>query len=88
MTFGKSKDFEYKITCGGIPRDRLSAALRGLPSPISRPEMEEIYNYRVEVDGYYFVDRGIRPAIAGAAMKHFIDAAFAAGAETVVISRL
>lgn len=81
-------DIKYRITCAGVPRERLSAALRGLPSPISRPEMQEIYNYRVEDDGYYFVDRGICPAIAATAMKHLVDAALAAGAERVVISRL
>jgi hypothetical protein len=80
-------DFEYKITCEGVPREKLTAALKGLPSPIARPEMREIYNYRVEADGYYFVDRGVQAITAATAMRHLIDAAFTSGASEVVVTR-
>jgi hypothetical protein len=81
-------DVEYKITCAGVPREKLLAALRGLPSPIARPAMREIYNYRVDKDGYYLVDRGIRPATAAAAMRHLIDAALESGAAEVTVKKL
>jgi hypothetical protein len=81
-------EIECKITCSGLSREVLSAALRGLPPPISRPEMREIYNYRVESDGYYFVDRGFHPATPAVAMRHLVDAALAGGAQQVVIARL
>jgi hypothetical protein len=51
-----------------------SGVLRRLPSPISR-DMQEIYNYSVRPDGFYLIDRGIEPAVAGHAMKLFIDEA-------------
>ncbi len=80
-------EVEYKITTPGVSREQLMASLRGLPSPISRPEIREIYNYRVENDGYYLVDRDIRPDTAAKAMRHLIDAALAVGAKQVSIAR-
>lgn len=81
-------ELEYKITCQGVSREKLSAGLKGLPSPISRPEMREIYNYRIEDDGYYFIDRGIRPATAAVAIRHLVDFALDAGADKVSVVRL
>ena len=81
-------DIEYKITCVGVEPDKLLSALRSLPSPISRPEMREIYNYRVERDGYYFVDRGVHAATAAQAFRVFVDAAITAGAPRVEVARL
>jgi hypothetical protein len=48
--------------------------LKKLPSPIS-PDVLEIYNYSVEDYGFYFIDRGIDDAVAGHAMKLFVDEA-------------
>jgi hypothetical protein len=48
--------------------------LQTLPSPISR-EGREIYNYSVKPEGFYLIDRGIDLAIAGHALKIFVDEA-------------
>ena len=50
--------------------------LQRLPSPISR-DMEEIYNYAVKPEGFYLIDRHVDPAVAGHAMKLFVDEALA-----------
>ena len=81
-------EIEYTIACEGVTQEKLMAALRGLPSPIARPQMREIYNFRVERDGYYFVDRGVRPATASVALRHLVDSALASGAHQVTITRL
>ena len=84
----ENMDKEYRITSGSLGKAKLSAALGRLPSPILRPQIVEIYNFRVEEDGYYFVDRDVHAATAGHAFKQFIDAAFSAGAERVEVTRL
>ncbi|OIR01847.1 hypothetical protein GALL_161490 [mine drainage metagenome] len=81
-------DTEYQIKCPGVGCAELIDGLRGLPSPIQRPEMREIYNYRVESDGYYFVDRGVAPAVAAVGMRHLIDSALSKGASRVTIEKL
>lgn len=48
--------------------------LRKLPSPISS-QMTEIYNYSLKKDGFYFRDNCVDQAVAGYAMKLFIDEA-------------
>ena len=78
---------EYKVRCVPLAGAELSAMMRQLPSPISRPAMREIYNYRIETDGYYLVDRGIEPQVAAVALKLFVDAALSK-AQTVEISQL
>jgi hypothetical protein len=47
---------EYKVKCVVPSKDALGAMLRRLPSPIHRRPLAEIYNYKVESDGFYFVD--------------------------------
>ncbi len=37
--------------------------------------MTEIYNYSVEKDGFYFLDNLVDQAVAGHAMKLFVDEA-------------
>jgi hypothetical protein len=66
---------EYKITCTPLPDAALSQMLRKLPAPIKRPQMQEIYNYRVEDDGYYFVDHLVDRSTAASALLIFLDAA-------------
>ena len=53
-----------------------SEVLQQLPSPISR-DMREIYNYEVRSEGFYLIDRHVDPAVAGHAMKVFVDEALA-----------
>jgi hypothetical protein len=47
---------EYKIRFKYPTDYNFSAMLRILPSPIDRPRMIEIYNYRIDADGFYFID--------------------------------
>ncbi len=47
--------------------------------------MAEIYNYRVDEDGYYLVDHLVDRRIAAVALQLFIDAALAAGETAEVI---
>jgi hypothetical protein len=67
---------EYKIEWDMPDGYDPSAVLRKLPSPISR-QMTEIYNYKVEKDGFYFIDNLVDQGVAGHAMKRFIDEALA-----------
>ncbi len=66
---------EYKILCTPLKGAELSAVMHQFPSPISRPEMREIYNYRIDKDGYYLVDRGVNGRVAAVALKLLVDAA-------------
>ena len=53
-----------------------STVLHKLPSPISR-QMTEIYNYKVEKDGFYLLDNRVDQSVAVHAMKLFVDEALA-----------
>lgn len=66
---------EYQIKCEPLKDEPLAALLRKLPSPIAKPKIQEIYNYRVEVDGYYLVDHLVDRRVAAQALQIFIDAA-------------
>lgn len=46
--------------------------------------MKEIYHFRVEDDGYDFVDRLVDRAVAAAGLQVLLDAALSSG-ETVTI---
>jgi len=73
---GSQMGMEYKIEWD-VPDDYSpSAVLRKLPSPIS-PQMTEIYNYKVEKDGFYLLDNLVDPVVAGHALKLFVDEALA-----------
>ena len=65
---------EYKIKFEKPKDYDPSNVLIKLPSPISS-EMTEIYNYAVEDDGFYFIDNLVDQAVAGFALKLFIDEA-------------
>jgi hypothetical protein len=66
---------EYKIKFP-IPADYDPSALfKQLPSPINRATMSEIYNYRIEQDGFYFVDRLVNDKVASVAFKLFVNEA-------------
>lgn len=75
---------EYKITCAPLQGTVLSEILHRLPSPIKRPEMKEIYNFRVEDDGYYIIDHEIDRPRASLALVIFLDAALSTGKSATV----
>ena len=66
---------EYKIQFT-VPQDYDPSVLfKKLPSPIQKGQMMEIYNYKIEPDGFYFVDRLVNPGVASLALRRFIDEA-------------
>jgi hypothetical protein len=66
---------EYKIKFP-FPADYDPSALfKQLSSPINRATMSEIYNYRIEQDGFYFVDRLVNDKVASTAFKLFVNEA-------------
>jgi hypothetical protein len=77
---------EYMIEWAQPERYDPSRVLRKLPSPISR-DMREIYNYSVQPKGFYLIDRDVEPAVAGHAMKLFVDEVLA-HTDAVTIRRL
>ncbi len=72
-------DIEYKIRFAVPANFNPSRLFRQLPSPIERSAMAEIYNYRLEPDGFYFVDRAVNPGVASIALRCFIDEALRVG---------
>jgi hypothetical protein len=66
---------EYKIKCAVPAKAEIDAMFRRLPSPIHRNPLAEIYNYRIEPDGFYFIDQLVDTATASLALRIFIDAA-------------
>ncbi len=74
MPMGK----EYKIKCKVPGESALNAMFSRLPSPIHRQPLAEIYNYRIEADGFYFIDRLVDTRTASVALRIFIDAALLA----------
>jgi hypothetical protein len=76
---------EYKINFT-IPADYDPSALfKQLPSPINKATSSEIYNYKIEQDGFYFVDRLVNDEVASIALKLFIDEALShAGSVQIV----
>ena len=72
------------ITCTPLQGQALSQLLHSLPSPIKRPEMQEIYNYRVEDDGYYVIDHLIDRSTASSALVIFLDAALSSDQSVTV----
>lgn len=47
--------------------------------------MQELYNYRVEEDGYYLVDHLIDRSVAATALQVFLDAALSGGDAVSII---
>jgi hypothetical protein len=66
---------EYKIKCIVPSKANLDAMFRRLPSPIHREPLTEIYNYKIEADGFYFIDHLVDAKTASVALRIFIDAA-------------
>jgi hypothetical protein len=69
---------EYKIKCVVPNNAQLQRLFRCLPSPIHPDPLAEIYNYKIEPDGFYFIDQLVDPKTASIALRHFIDAALLA----------
>ena len=66
---------EYKLQFS-VPEDYDPTALfKKLPSPIERSTMTEIYNYKIERDGFYFIDHLVNEAVAAVAFKRFVNEA-------------
>jgi len=76
---------EYKILCTPVEGVALHQLLQRLPPPFHRPQMQEIYNYRVEEDGYYLVDHLVDRSVAAAVLQVFLDAALSTGQSVTVI---
>ncbi len=76
---------EYKILCTPVEGAALQQLLQRLPPPFHRPQMQEIYNYRVEEDGYYLVDHLVDRSVAAAGLQVFLDAALSTGQSVTVI---
>jgi hypothetical protein len=78
---------EYKIKFAvpaGYDPGKLFAKL---PSPIHRPKMVEIYNYKIEKDGFYFLDQLVDTKVASTAFQLFVDEALE-NASSIEIIRL
>jgi hypothetical protein len=70
-----SMGIEYKLRFS-VPQNYDPAALfKKLPSPIQRPSMTEIYNYKIEGDGFYFIDHLVNEGVAAVAFKQFVNEA-------------
>lgn len=66
---------EYKIKFK-VPADHNPASLfKQMPNPIHRQTMSEIYNNRIEKDGFYFADSLVDTTVASAAFRLFVDEA-------------
>ena len=66
---------EYKIKFAAPANYDPSSLFQKLPSPIDRRAMSEIYNYSVEPDNFYFIDRLVNRDVAAVALRSFIDEA-------------
>lgn len=66
---------EYKVTFAVPNGYDPSNLLQSLPSPIAKTKMQEIYNYAIEQDGFYFIDHLVDKETASLALRLFIDAA-------------
>lgn len=66
---------EYKIKCRVPNGPQLDAMFKRLPSPIHPAPLSEIYNYKVEPDGFYFIDHLVDSKTASLALRLFIDSA-------------
>lgn len=78
---------EYKIKFA-VPANYNPAGLfEKMPSPIHRKTMSEIYNYKIEKEGFYFVDRAVDPRVASEAFRLFVDEALRYG-KSVEITKL
>ncbi len=76
---------EYKILCTPVEGAASKRLICTLPPPFHRPQMHGIYNYRVDEDGYYFVNHLVDRSVAAEGLQIFLDAALSKG-QTVTIT--
>jgi hypothetical protein len=76
---------EYKIQCIPPKDAALAVLLRKLPSPIQRPQIREIYNFRVDADGYYLIDHLVDRATSALALQIFVDAALSTSDRVTIV---
>jgi hypothetical protein len=76
---------EYRIQFQVPSNYSPQGLFKKLPSPIHRESMQEIYNYRIERDGFYFLDSLVDRAVASIAFRLFVDEALS-HAESVQIA--
>ena len=88
MVNERQMEKEYQIKCTPPKGQALKGLLARLPSPISRPEMREIYNYCINEDDIYFVDRLVNAEVASRALGIFVEAALEASGSSIEISHL
>ena len=60
-----------------VERDR-----RGL---LQNATLSEIYNYKVEQHGFYFVDHLVDESVASVAFKRFVDEALRYGSSVAIV---
>mgnify|MGYP000574236052 CR=1 FL=1 len=76
---------EYKILCTPVKGAALQQLLHRLPPPFQRPQMHEIYNYRVDEDGYYLIDHLVDRSVAASGLQILLDAALSTGKPVTVV---
>lgn len=70
---------EYRIKFA-VPKNYKPAGLfERMPGPIHGGTMVEIYNDRIEAEGFYFGDRGVDCRVASEAFRLFVDEALKYG---------
>ena len=76
---------EYKLRFSVPENYDPTSLFRRLPNPIHRPSMTEIYNYKIESDGFYFIDQLVDEAISAVAFKHFVNEALSLSEQVQVV---
>jgi hypothetical protein len=76
---------EYKIRAAVPDSFNPASLFKNMPSPIHRQTLSEIYNYRIEEDGFYFVDSLVDTKVASVAFRLFMDEALKFGNAVEVI---
>jgi hypothetical protein len=76
---------EYKIRFNVPDNYDPTALLKRLPSPIQRSSTTEIYNYKIERDGFYFIDHLVNDPVASHAFRQFINEALSLSSKVEVL---
>ncbi len=85
--FGSAMATEYKIKFA-VPANYNPAGLfEQMPCPIHRKSMSEIYNFKIEKEGFYFIDQAVDRRVAAEAFRLFVDEALRHG-KSVEITKL
>jgi hypothetical protein len=66
---------EYKLRFNVPANYDPTQLFKKLPSPIHRPSITELYNYKIEQDGFYFIDHLVDERISAVAFKMFVNEA-------------